>query len=73
MTSLGFPPTRNASGIFSTDPSLSPFASANKVYIPYCSSDAYVGNVGKDREDNMSATVVAAGGVPFLVRQVLAY
>ena len=47
MSSDGFPPTRNASGIFTRDPAFSPFASANKVYIPYCSSDAFVGNVAK--------------------------
>ena len=46
MSSQGYPPTRTATGIFSPDPSLSPFANANKVYLPYCSSDAFVGNRG---------------------------
>ena len=48
MSSDSFPPVRDATGIFSPDPALSPFATANKVYVPYCSSDAFVGNVGKD-------------------------
>jgi hypothetical protein len=48
MSSDAYPPTRDATGIFSPDPALSPFATANKVYVPYCSSDAFVGNIGKD-------------------------
>ena len=48
MSSDAYPPARDATGIFSPDPALSPFATANKVYVPYCSSDAFVGNIGKD-------------------------
>jgi hypothetical protein len=48
MSSEAYPPTRQASGIFSPDPELSPFATANKVYIPYCSSDAFAGNIGSN-------------------------
>ena len=54
MSSAGYLPTRNATGIFSPDPVLSPFASANKVYIPYCSSDAFVGNMGKNESLSLS-------------------
>jgi len=39
-------PARNASGILSSDPALSPFAKANKVYLKYCSSDGYIGDAG---------------------------
>jgi len=54
MSSAGYLPTRNATGIFSPDPDLSPFASANKVYIPYCSSDAFVGNMAKNKSLSLS-------------------
>ena len=33
-------------GIFDKDPKRNPFAGANLVYVGYCSSDAWVGNVG---------------------------
>ena len=46
MTSTGWPATRNLGGIFSTNPALSPFAAAHQVYVPYCSSDAWVGDIG---------------------------
>ena len=48
MSSEAYPPTRQATGIFSPDPELSPFATANKVYVPYCSSDAFAGNIGSN-------------------------
>ena len=33
-------------GIFSTDPTVSPFATANRAYVKYCSSDLWSGDVG---------------------------
>uniref|UniRef100_A0A7S4H9U1 Pectin acetylesterase n=1 Tax=Guillardia theta TaxID=55529 RepID=A0A7S4H9U1_GUITH len=44
MSSKQFPEEREVDGILSADPTISPLATANKVYVPYCSSDAYVGD-----------------------------
>ena len=33
-------------GIFDSDPKRSPFAGAHMVFMPYCSSDAWIGNTG---------------------------
>ena len=38
MSSAKWEPEKALSGIFSTDPLSSPLATANKVYVPYCSS-----------------------------------
>jgi hypothetical protein len=35
-------------GIFDNDPKRSPFAGANRVYLAYCSSDAWAGDAGPD-------------------------
>lgn len=39
VSSTEWPDTMSQNGIFDTDESLNPFATANKVYIGYCSSD----------------------------------
>ena len=49
-SSRPMPATYDKAGIFSPDAAISPFASANKVFLPSCSSDAFVGDVGA--EDN---------------------
>lgn len=43
MSSKDYPDTCNKTGIFSENP-LNPLATATKVYLPYCSSDAHVGD-----------------------------
>eukprot|EP00802_Teleaulax_amphioxeia_P016616 Tamp_16739.p1 GENE.Tamp_16739~~Tamp_16739.p1 ORF type:complete len:446 (+),score=97.56 Tamp_16739:138-1340(+) len=43
--------TRETGGIFSPDAARSPFATANKVYVPSCSSDAFLGDVGADENE----------------------
>lgn len=43
-TSLNYGPTLSIHGIFDNDPSLSPLYGVNKVYVPYCSSDAWIGD-----------------------------
>jgi hypothetical protein len=45
MSSTGWARTQQVGGIFSTDPA-NPWANANKVYLSYCSSDAWIGDVG---------------------------
>ena len=44
MSSSHWEPYRNMTGIFDNNPELTPLADANKVYIPYCSSDAWMGD-----------------------------
>jgi len=44
MTSTGAPTQIFLSGIFDTDPKLSPLWAANKAVLLYCSSDAFMGN-----------------------------
>lgn len=43
-TSLNYGPTNSQHGIFDDDPVNSPLFGANKVYVPYCSSDAWIGD-----------------------------
>lgn len=43
LSSKDYPETCNKTGIFSENP-LNPVATATKVYVPYCSSDAHVGD-----------------------------
>lgn len=49
-SSSSWPSTQKLGGIFETNPTKTPFAHVNKVYIGYCSSDAYVGNAGPSAE-----------------------
>jgi hypothetical protein len=44
MSSTGWFPHKRFSGVFETDEVKSPFARVHKVYVPYCSSDAWVGD-----------------------------
>ena len=46
MTSTKWTPTKKLGGIFSPDSSVSPLSTANRVFVPYCSSDAWVGDMG---------------------------
>ena len=45
MSSNGWASQIAQGGIFSDDPSESPFATANLVYVKYCSSDLWLGSV----------------------------
>lgn len=49
-------------GIFDYDPHRNPMAGANLVQVGYCSSDAWVGNVGP-QDNALNATTNAAGGL----------
>lgn len=44
MSSDGYAPYITKTGIFDSNDELSPLAAANKVFIPYCSSDGWSGN-----------------------------
>jgi hypothetical protein len=44
MSSKGWKQTLSLGGLFETDATKTPFAGVNKVWGPYCSSDAWVGN-----------------------------
>ena len=44
VSSTTWGPTMTQGGIFDTDATLNPFASASKVYLAYCSSDGWVGD-----------------------------
>ncbi len=46
MSSQEWPQHITLSGLFSPDPSKNPFAGANKVFVGYCSSDAWTGDIG---------------------------
>jgi hypothetical protein len=48
ISSKTWKPTRAYTGIFSQDPTKSPLATASKVFVPYCSSDGWVGDAGAD-------------------------
>ena len=48
VSSASWPAVMTQGGLFDTDPSLNPFASANKVYLAYCSSDAWLGDVSAE-------------------------
>ncbi len=48
VSSIGLEHTVEMDGLFDTDPRRSPFAGANKVYVAYCSSDAYAGDAGPE-------------------------
>lgn len=43
-SSKDYPATCGKTGIFDTDSKRTPLAKANKVYLPYCSSDGYMGD-----------------------------
>ena len=49
MTSAKWAPTTTLSGIFSSQGG-SPLASAHRIFVPYCSSDAWVGDMGGDAQ-----------------------
>lgn len=44
MSSSKWGESKALTGIFSTDPTVSPLAAASKVFVPYCSSDGWVGD-----------------------------
>ena len=44
MSSTGWKQEFAQLGIFGTDPATNPFASANKVFVKYCSSDSWFGD-----------------------------
>jgi len=46
MSSSGWGPRYALSGVFSSLSTISPMASYNKIYLMYCSSDAWVGDIG---------------------------
>ena len=46
MSSNGWPDERAEMGLFSPNPAKNPFAGANYALLGYCSSDAWVGDVG---------------------------
>jgi hypothetical protein len=48
VSSVGLEHSVSMSGVFDTDPKRSPLAGANKVYVAYCSSDAWAGDAGPD-------------------------
>jgi O-palmitoleoyl-L-serine hydrolase len=50
MSSAGYPPSLSLEGIFEEDPTRSPFHSANKVYVAYCTSDGWVGDAAASQE-----------------------
>ncbi len=45
-SSVGAPSMIEVEGLLDSDPSVTPLWGANKAYLWYCSSDAYMGNVG---------------------------
>ena len=45
-SSMGAPSMIQVEGLLDSDPSVTPLWGANKAYLWYCSSDAYMGNVG---------------------------
>mmetsp|Transcript_4378 Transcript_4378/g.15192 ORF Transcript_4378/g.15192 Transcript_4378/m.15192 type:complete len:467 (-) Transcript_4378:87-1487(-) len=47
MSSQGFGSTIAVGGLFSQDPSLTPYADAHKVKLRYCTSDAHVGDTAR--------------------------
>lgn len=59
LTSHGWYPHKRFSGVFETDEAKSPFHSVNKIYVPYCSSDAWVGDT-------------TAGGLTFAGQRIVA-
>lgn len=46
MSSLNYTKTRQYGGILSNSSDQTPMWNANKAYLPYCSSDLHIGNVG---------------------------
>jgi hypothetical protein len=48
ISSKSWGTTTTQDGIFDTDASNNPFAAANKVYIPYCSSDAWLADMSTE-------------------------
>lgn len=48
VSSKSWPAKRSFGGIFSRDENQSPLHDANKVYLPYCSSDGHMGMVGSE-------------------------
>jgi hypothetical protein len=44
MSSKPWAPTRFDGGVLAPDPAVNPLWDANKVYLPYCTSDGFVGN-----------------------------
>lgn len=64
MTSEGQPPRRQVLGIFDGDEKKNPdFAGFTQIYVPYCSSDAWLGNRGASQE---------TGGFHFRGQRILA-
>ena len=61
LSSATWTPTRTYDGIFSRHAHLSPFASANAVSVPYCSSDAWVGDVGGGTLDSSGRNASVLG------------
>ncbi len=58
VSSVHWPLMQSLGGIFDDDPKRNPMARAHKVYIGYCSSDAWSGNIG--------SAEVAFGCVPVM-------
>jgi len=50
MSSKPWAPTRADGGLLGPDPAMNPLWNASKVYLPYCTSDGYVGNRGASPE-----------------------
>jgi O-palmitoleoyl-L-serine hydrolase len=45
VSSLGWPATVSLGGVFDSNALENPFATANKIFVPYCSSDSWIGDV----------------------------
>ena len=56
-----WPVVVHMTGIFSFDPERNPLAGANLVQIGYCSSDAWVGNIGAQQATTLKQTKNVAG------------
>jgi len=70
MSSKDFPATCGKTGIFDASPSLSPLSMANKIYIPYCSSDAFMGD-GKFHDWEFRGARIVRAVIEDLVRKGL--
>jgi hypothetical protein len=46
MSSRNYKKTWKLTGIFDKNPDVNPLNDANKAFLPYCTSDAHMGNIG---------------------------
>jgi len=50
MSSKNWPESKKLDGIFNLDEKNNPMHDANMVYLPYCSSDAFLADLGGDED-----------------------